>query len=186
MKLYLSRVKSPLGLLLVVTDGEQLCALEYEDDEPRMLKYLQAQFNDLSLEAAKTRVDEKLQPTLLTDLEAYFAGDLSSLMKIPVHLKGTAFQQQVWSSLRKIPVGTTITYGALAAQLGHPQASRAIGMANARNPIAIAIPCHRVIGANAQLTGYAGGLDRKQWLLQHEGALPKDDARQTCLPFLAP
>ncbi|MGF1604426.1 MAG: methylated-DNA--[protein]-cysteine S-methyltransferase, partial [Thermosynechococcaceae cyanobacterium] len=134
-----------------MTDGEQLCALEYEDYEPRMLKYLQAQFVDLSLSRVKTPTCKGLQPTLLTCLDAYFSGDFSGLMTVPVNLKGTAFQQQVWSCLRKIPVGTTMTYGALALQLGKPNASRAVGLANARNPVAIAIPCHRVIGANAQL-----------------------------------
>ncbi|MGB7413200.1 MAG: hypothetical protein WA902_03245, partial [Thermosynechococcaceae cyanobacterium] len=105
MMLYLARVKSPLGPLLVVTDGEQLCALEYEDYEPRMLKYLQAHYESLSLETVKAPVCEGLEPNLLPRLESYFAGDFSALMAIPISLKGTPFQRQVWSALRKIPVG---------------------------------------------------------------------------------
>jgi len=84
---------------------------------------------------------------------------------------GTEFQRTVWSALRTIPVGATRTYGQLAASIGRPTAPRAVGLANGRNPVAIVIPCHRVIGSNAALTGYGGGLPRKQWLLRHEGAL---------------
>jgi methylated-DNA-[protein]-cysteine S-methyltransferase len=82
---------------------------------------------------------------------------------------GTPFQRRVWSALREIPVGRTVSYGALAQQLGQPSAARAVGLANGRNPIGIVVPCHRVIGSNAALTGYAGGLARKRWLLEHEG-----------------
>ena len=84
---------------------------------------------------------------------------------------GTAFQREVWAALRTIPTGETTTYGRLASQLGRPKAMRAVGMANGANPISIIVPCHRVIGANASLTGYGGGLERKRWLLRHEGAL---------------
>jgi methylated-DNA-[protein]-cysteine S-methyltransferase len=84
---------------------------------------------------------------------------------------GTPFQQQIWAKLREIPIGEIWTYGRLAQDIGKPTASRAVGMANSLNPIAIVVPCHRVIGANGQLTGYAGGIDRKRWLLQHEGSL---------------
>lgn len=166
-----------------MTDGERLCALDYEDYEPRMLKYLQAHYAHLSGGTVDALVGEGLQSHLIKGLEAYFAGDVNDLMTIPVALRGTSFQQQVWSALRDIPGGTTVTYGALATGLGKPNASRAVGMANARNPIAIAVPCHRVIGANAQLTGYAGGLHRKQWLLQHEGILPQEAAVQISLPL---
>jgi methylated-DNA-[protein]-cysteine S-methyltransferase len=102
-------------------------------------------------------------------IRAYFAGDYSCLDDIPVNTGGTSFQQHVWSALRTIPAGTTTTYGELAARLDKPTAYRAVGAANALNPIGIVLPCHRVIGADASLTGYAGGIERKHWLLQHEG-----------------
>ena len=104
-----------------------------------------------------------------SQLRAYLAGDYHCLDTIPVSTGGTAFQQEVWNALRAIPPGTTTTYGELAAKLGRPTAYRAVGGTNALNPIAIVLPCHRVVGADAALTGYAGGLERKQWLLRHEG-----------------
>ena len=104
-------------------------------------------------------------------LRAYFAGDLRATEALAVETGGTPFQQDVWSELRRIAPGSTLTYGELAVRLGRgPAASRAVGLANSLNPVAIVVPCHRVIGANAGLTGYAGGLDKKAWLLRHEGA----------------
>jgi O-6-methylguanine DNA methyltransferase len=107
-------------------------------------------------------------------LEDYFAGDLRALDAVPVRTGGSAFQESVWKALRTIPAGQTWTYGKLALRVNHPQGARAVGHANSLNPVAIIVPCHRVIGASAALTGYAGGLERKQWLLQHEGALSGD------------
>jgi methylated-DNA-[protein]-cysteine S-methyltransferase len=104
-------------------------------------------------------------------LDAYFAGELTALDDIAVDPGGTAFQRAVWCWLRRVRPGTTTTYSALARQIGSPSAVRAVGAANGANPIWLAIPCHRAIGANGHLTGYAGGLDRKRWLLCHEGAL---------------
>jgi O-6-methylguanine DNA methyltransferase len=100
-------------------------------------------------------------------LDAYFAGELSSF-DVEMNLVGTPFQQNVWSRLCEIPYGETISYGELARRIGNPKASRAVGLANGRNPVAIIVPCHRVIGANGSLTGYGGGLERKTWLLAHE------------------
>ncbi|HEX6755169.1 MAG TPA: methylated-DNA--[protein]-cysteine S-methyltransferase [Mycobacteriales bacterium] len=100
-------------------------------------------------------------------LEAYFAGELTT-WDLPLAPVGTAFQQKVWAALRAIPYGATMTYGEIAAGLGQPTASRAVGLANGRNPIAVIQPCHRVIGADGSLTGFGGGLDRKRWLLDHE------------------
>ena len=99
--------------------------------------------------------------------DAYFAGERSTF-DIEMNLLGTPFQQRVWSQLCQIPYGETISYGELARRVGNPNASRAVGLANGRNPIAIVVPCHRVIGANGSLTGYGGGLERKTWLLEHE------------------
>lgn len=100
-------------------------------------------------------------------LGAYFAGELEEF-DVPLELVGTDFQRRVWSGLLEIPYGTTISYGELARRIGNPKACRAVGLANGRNPVAIIVPCHRVIGAHGDLTGYGGGLERKTWLLRHE------------------
>jgi methylated-DNA-[protein]-cysteine S-methyltransferase len=103
-------------------------------------------------------------------LEAYFEGDINAVANAPTATNGTDFQRMVWDELRRIPVGQTVSYGGLAAAIGRPKAVRAVGLANGANPIAIFVPCHRVIGADHSLTGYGGGLNRKRWLLQHERA----------------
>ena len=113
--------------------------------------------------------DTQNRSAITQRIEAYLEGDYRSLDQIPVSTGGTAFQQQVWTALRSIPAGTVITYGELAQRLGRPAAARAVGITNSLNPISIVLPCHRVIGADGALTGYAGGLERKRWLLQHEG-----------------
>ena len=105
-------------------------------------------------------------------LTAYFAGEIGAIDALPVDLRGTAFQRAVWTALRRIAPGTTITYSALAARAGRPAAVRAAGHANGRNPVSIVVPCHRVVGSDGSLTGYGGGLERKRWLLAHEGARP--------------
>jgi methylated-DNA-[protein]-cysteine S-methyltransferase len=105
----------------------------------------------------------------IAQLESYFAGEQVAF-DVPVRLSGTEFQQRVWQGLREIPYGETISYGELARRLGSPGASRAVGLANGRNPVSIIVPCHRVIGADGSLTGYGGGLERKRWLLRHEAA----------------
>jgi methylated-DNA-[protein]-cysteine S-methyltransferase len=102
-------------------------------------------------------------------LSAYFKGDLDALKAIEWRIAGTPFQQKVWKALPKIPLGTTMSYGALAAKLDMPKAIRAVGHANGTNPISVVLPCHRLIGANGSLTGYGGGIERKRWLLEHEG-----------------
>ena len=104
-------------------------------------------------------------------LRAYFKGDLGVIDKLPVETTGTPFQRSVWKALRKIGSGKTISYAELARRIGKPKAVRAAGLANGQNPISIVVPCHRVIGSNGTLTGYGGGLPRKKWLLEHEGAL---------------
>jgi methylated-DNA-[protein]-cysteine S-methyltransferase len=163
MKLQIDRIESPLGTMLLVADGISLCALEFGDRESRMMGLLSKRYLSVTLLETKN-------PQEFSDkIRAYLAGDHSCLDDIPVNAGGTDFQQLVWQKLRSIPVGTTLSYGELATKLGKPTAARAVGMANSLNPIAIVVPCHRVIGAKAKLTGYAGGLERKQWLLQHEG-----------------
>lgn len=103
-------------------------------------------------------------------LQEYFAG-MRTVFDVPLAAFGTAFEQRVWELLRAIPYGTTTSYGALARRLGDPRATRAVGTANGKNPIPIIVPCHRVVGAHGELTGFGGGIDRKRWLLEHEGAL---------------
>jgi O-6-methylguanine DNA methyltransferase len=111
--------------------------------------------------------DDSWFAAIATQLDAYFHGDLTAF-DVPMNLHGTDFQCSVWKQLSAIPYGETISYGELARRVGNPKASRAVGLANGRNPISIIVPCHRVIGANGSLTGYGGGLERKTWLLQHE------------------
>jgi methylated-DNA-[protein]-cysteine S-methyltransferase len=98
----------------------------------------------------------------------YFAGDLGVIDRLPVQTGGTEFQKEVWHALREIPCGTTTSYGELARRIGRPAAVRAVGLANGANPVAVVVPCHRVIGSNGSLTGYGGGIERKRWLLDHE------------------
>ena len=106
-------------------------------------------------------------------LTRYFGGEIGALDTIAVELNGTPFQKNVWQALRRIPGGTTISYAELAKRIGEPSAVRAVGTANGANPVAVIVPCHRVIGSNGRLTGYGGGLDRKQWLLAHEGVVSR-------------
>ena len=111
--------------------------------------------------------DDDAFPEAVEQLDAYFAGELTTF-DLELELAGTDFQRRVWSALRTIPYGETRSYGEIAAQIGSPGASRAVGLANGRNPIGIIVPCHRVIGASGSLTGYGGGLDRKRVLLELE------------------
>jgi O-6-methylguanine DNA methyltransferase len=163
VRLRLERRPAPLGGILVVTDGEGvLRALDFPDHEARMHRLLRRHYGDYALEEAPA-------PAALGDaLDRYFDGDLRVIDAIPVVTGGTAFQREVWAALRRIPAGATASYGALAAAVGRPKARRAVGLANGSNPIAIVVPCHRVIGADGSLTGYGGGLPRKRWLLEHE------------------
>lgn len=166
MRLLLDHFASPVGMILLVHDDENILrALDFIDYEPRLHRLLRLHYGTVELVRAAAP-SQTTQP-----LQRYFAGDHSAVAQIPVATAGTPFQRQVWSALRTIPAGQTRTYGALARDLGSPGASRAVGLANGANPVAIVVPCHRVIGANGALTGFGGGLHRKQWLLEHEGAL---------------
>ncbi|HET8934102.1 MAG TPA: methylated-DNA--[protein]-cysteine S-methyltransferase [Polyangiales bacterium] len=156
---------TPLGPLYVVTDPEGVVrALEWRDYEARMLKLLGQHYRaGFSLERGTARASVR------TAVAHYFEGNLSALDALPVATGGSMFQREVWSALRRIPVGSTWSYGRLAEHIGKPRAVRAVGLANGANPISVIVPCHRVIGASGALTGYAGGLERKRWLLEHEG-----------------
>jgi methylated-DNA-[protein]-cysteine S-methyltransferase len=160
------RMPSPLGELLLVADGPSLCALDYAGYDERMLKLLWRRYGPVRL------TEEPDTQGFSQCLHAYFDGDYRAIDMIQVSTGGTSFQQQVWSVLRSIPPGSALSYGALAERIGRPTAARAVGTTNGLNPISIVVPCHRLIGAGACLTGYAGGLERKRWLLQHEGFQP--------------
>ncbi len=154
----------PLGTLLLVSGGGRLLALDFEGYEARMRALLARRFGrPPALAEGPAPADAAAR------LQDYLAGDHAAVDGIAVDTGGSEFRRAVWAALRTIPHGRTMTYGALAARLGRPTASRAVGHANSLNPVAIVVPCHRVIGADASLTGYAGGLARKRWLLAHEG-----------------
>lgn len=156
---------SPVGAITILTDaGGVLRALEYEDYHDRMERLLRLHYpQGWRIEPAST------ESTAMRALAAYFAGELSAIDTLPTATGGTDFQRAVWAALRAVPAGGTVAYADIAAAIGRPTAMRAVGMANGSNPIAIVVPCHRIIGRSGMLTGYAGGLARKQWLLAHEG-----------------
>ena len=163
LELRLARHPSPVGTTLIVTDDEgHLRALDFEDYETRMRELLRLHYGEVLL------IDAPAPSAVTQAIDAYFAGDPAPLHALPRRTGGTDFQRAVWQALMEIPSGTTESYGQLARRLGKPNASRAVGLANGSNPIAIVVPCHRVIGASGALTGYGGGLWRKQWLLAHE------------------
>ena len=169
--LNLTKVSSPIGDVLLVTDGEVLVSLDYEGYEHRMMRLLEKRYGAFNLteDSGQNNNSAPNLKQLVKQIQAYLEGDLAAIDHIPVKPGGTAFQAKVWHTLRSIPAGTVISYGELARQIGNPAAVRAVGTTNGLNPISIVLPCHRVIGANGSLTGYAGGIERKRWLLQHEG-----------------
>ena len=160
----LDRLATPIGTALLVTDGDGvLRALDWEEHAPRMQQLLRLQYGAVALKDARAPSDLK------TALSGYFKGDLDRLETIKWQVAGTPFQRRVWTALPNIRAGTTMSYGALAAKLNAPKAMRAVGHANGSNPISVVVPCHRLIGANGALVKYGGGLERKRWLLRHEG-----------------
>jgi methylated-DNA-[protein]-cysteine S-methyltransferase len=154
--------ESPIGCILFASNAEGICALDYAGYESRMEGLLTRRFGDFKFRRGSDPCQLKRR------LQSYFGGELHAFDDAAVSMGGTEFQARVWKALRQIPAGHTQTYGELAARLGRAQAARAVGHANALNPVAIIVPCHRVIGASSALTGYAGGLARKEWLLRHE------------------
>ena len=168
MTLTLDRIPSPVGEVLVVVDADSAVrALDFHDFEERMLRLLRRHYGEVALTPG--RAPEAVRKAGVS----YFGGDLSAFDGVEVRTGGTAFQRSVWKALRDIPAGETRSYGQLAAAIGAPTAVRAVGLANGANPVGVIVPCHRVIGSSGKLTGYAGGLERKRWLLAHEaGGLP--------------
>ena len=168
---FIEHIPTPIGTMVLVTDDAgRVRALDWDDHLPRMVRLLQRQYS--SPHIALDRYAERRRPSAARKaLEAYFDGNITALDHVGVETGGTAFQRTVWAALRRIPAGQTTSYGALASTIRRPRAMRAVGLANGSNPIGIIVPCHRVIGASGALTGYGGGLARKQWLLEHEGAI---------------
>lgn len=166
----LADLNSPIGRILLAVRERRLCVAMFG-----------AAYTEL--EEVLARIYGSFEPRkredpagAITSLRAYFSGVLDAIEQIDVAPAGTEFQRKVWSQLRKTKPGETISYGRLASKIGSPRAVRAVGAANGANPIAIVIPCHRVVGADGGLVGYGGGIERKQWLLGHEGAwLPLGD-----------
>ena len=168
LTLHVEQLSSVLGPMLLLTDDQQnLRMLDWVDCQERMDRLLRRQYG-----LGRTRTVPSSRRTAARDaMEAYFSGDLTAIDRLPVANGGTNFQRQVWAALRTIPAGQTCSYGQLAAAIDRPKAVRALGLANGANPIAIVVPCHRVIGGNGALTGYGSGLARKRWLLDHEVGL---------------
>ncbi len=160
-----SYLESPVGRLLLAGDADGLTLISFPTgSRPRQ-------------PAAGWHRDERALTAAIEQLTAYFSGDLRDF-SLPLRPSGTVFQQSVWSALRAIPFGATVSYGELARRIGQPSAARAVGAANGANPLPIVVPCHRVIGADSSLTGFGGGLETKRFLLAHEARLSRGSARQ--------
>ncbi len=157
MSLLCKYFASPLGKLKLVASDMGLVALLWENDDPKRVP----------LDEPIENGDHPILALTEKELEEYFAGQ-RSVFSVPLDMRGTPFQKQVWEALRGIPFGETQSYGQLANRLGRPRAARAVGAANGRNPVSIIVPCHRVLGSSGKLTGFAGGLDAKAYLLTLE------------------
>ena len=164
------KLESPLGTLTLRSDGHALIRIGFPGEE----------LEDVA--AAAGNADSPLVlATASAQLREYFAGKRREF-DLPLAAAGTPFQQRVWAELRRIPLGETTTYATLARRVGNPRACRAVGAANGQNPLPIVVPCHRVIGSNGQLTGFAGGLPAKAWLLRHEGVALRHSCPATAAP----
>jgi methylated-DNA-[protein]-cysteine S-methyltransferase len=160
------RYASPIGMLSLSSVDGKLVHLDFEDNDDRLKTIQTRRFKKLDwIEGGK------VPGSVIDWLDAYFEGASTNLPMDDVNMIGTDFQKSVWDALINIPNGKSVSYAGLAVQLGKPNAVRAVARANALNPVSIIVPCHRVIGSNGTLTGYAGGLDRKKWLLDHEAAM---------------
>jgi methylated-DNA-[protein]-cysteine S-methyltransferase len=165
IRFFLGNLTTPIGRLTwVVDDQGRLRAAGFTDGHPRMERALRA----FSIGPAALLVSQSETRDATEAFESYFSGDFAAIDRLPLFAEGSEFQRRVWSALREIPSGETSSYGELARRIRNPKAVRAVGLANGANPIAIVVPCHRVIGADGSLTGYGGGLERKRWLLAHE------------------
>ena len=162
----LDHLPSPIGEIVILTDDQgRMRALDWRDHEHRMRRLLSRQYRAAGIQIIEGRAPAAIR----TPIMQYFRGNVDAIDAIAVETAGTPFQRTVWRALRRIPAGMTSTYGKLATRIGRPAAVRAVGFANGANPISVVIPCHRLIGSDGSLTGYGGGLERKKWLLEHEG-----------------
>lgn len=159
-------IASAIGPLTVAERAARVCLLHFGADNPSIDEIL-ARWHPGEPTARRTLSG------LRGILERYFAGDHGAIDTVAVELNGTDFQKRVWQALRRIPCGSTVSYAELARRVGEPAAVRAVGAANGANPVAVVVPCHRVIGSDGSLTGYGGGLERKRWLLAHEGVIAR-------------
>lgn len=166
IRLYQAFIETPVATMRAISMGDALCSLEFfrKGRMARLDARLARWFKDAEIVERTTPVIDQTREWL----RAYFAGESADISDLALEMRGAPFERRVWDALRRIPAGTTTTYGAIAREIGSPDASRAVGMANGANPIAIIVPCHRVIGSNGTLTGYGGGLETKSWLLSHE------------------
>ncbi len=166
LPLFAERIASPVGEILILTDASGvLRVLEFADHMPRMERLLARHYPQ-----GWTMAPAPAPSDAARAMAAYFAGDLTAIDSIATATGGTAFQRGVWAALRSVGAGATVAYADIAAAIGRPTAMRAVGLANGSNPIAIVVPCHRIIGRSGALTGYGGGIERKRWLLAHERA----------------
>ena len=165
-RLIRSWLETPVATLQIVVDEDAVVrVLDFDNDSPRTRRLMKIHYADIPV------VEGETPKTIRAAFDRYFAGELGALADIPWRVAGTDFQRQVWQALTEIPAGETRTYSQQAARIGRPAAVRAVGLANGANPIGIVIPCHRVIGSGGALTGYGGGIERKRWLLNHEGMM---------------
>jgi methylated-DNA-[protein]-cysteine S-methyltransferase len=166
VKLFRTILETPVGQMVAVASDTAICALEFSSSRriARLDARLGRWFAPYEVTERSNAVIEQTQAWL----SSYFTAERADADALPLDMRGAEFERRVWTALRTIPPGETTTYGAIAKQVGTPGAARAVGTANGANPIAIIVPCHRVIGANGTLTGYGGGLDRKSWLINHE------------------
>ena len=165
MEFLIDYLETPIGTMRMICDDlGQLRATDWDDHDDRLIRLLKVHYG-----AAADSIRPVKNPHGLSHaLSRFFEGEITAIDTLSTATNGTEFQREVWTELRRIPPGTTISYGQLAARIGRPKAVRAVGLANGSNPIGIVVPCHRVIGSNGKLTGYGGGLHRKEWLLRHE------------------
>jgi methylated-DNA-[protein]-cysteine S-methyltransferase len=167
--LNIAELESPIGTITVAVRNGRLSALSFGNHWAEQVRWLERRFGAIDFTPSADPAG------VVSALRAYFDGQLTAIDGIDVDMGGTPFQASVWFALRRVPAGQTTSYGALARAVGSPHAARAVGAANGQNPVSIVVPCHRAIGGNGQLVGYGGGLDRKRWLLQHEGWIELKD-----------
>jgi methylated-DNA-[protein]-cysteine S-methyltransferase len=173
----LDRIDTPIGVILIAVDSEgRLRAVDFHNDEDDVRHMLRRHYGAVEV------IFGQAPAAVRSAFARYFEGDLEALKDLKWTTGGTSFQRKVWRALATIPAGETLSYGALAAKIGEPKAVRAVGLANGANPVPIVVPCHRVIGADGTLTGFGGGLDKKRWLLRHEGAAFRENRSRSGRP----